>query len=958
MIGTKIPATGEGGKSGRVHTLADYVVSPENTNKLEKCIAFGCDGFITDEFASQKVEMLALAESCKTSADPIEHYVISWQPGEIPTAQQAKEAVAIIKKEMGLDGLQVIWGFHADTGNCHIHLMVNRIDPVTERARRINNGFDVDALQMAVAKVEHVQGWNIEANKRFAVDENGEVAHVINTSDTKSIPKRIRDKELRHGEKSAVRVAQEMARPIIKDAKSWDDLHTRLAERGMRYEKKGSGAIFFVGDDAIKASDINRDCSLGSLQKRLGEYDAPVHDILIQKSPEPQPLNDVAKNLGFNEYHDARIVYRSNRDKAKEELEKQIKSDRDTLYKNQRDERKKRLSGDWRNRGAARNMVQRLMAVDQAQSKADLMDRHKAMRKVFASETPSVFPDFESWLKHGKGIDAADQYRFADHIAKTVGDSITPHTPHDDIRNYGHQIVGNDIYYSRHGTNETAFIDSGKEISFLDRSDDAVLAALQLSQQRFGKSLTLYGSDGFKSQALRLAVANNITIANPNLQQQIKDERYRQATERKEAMQSEIQKQFAVYQKAVGADYIRVGSRKQPTLEQEKQMDTLEVAAKVAKETFGATSPQGIEASKAFTEYKRATGPMFKYQDKQKGLGGDAGYPVDTMPWWQIHKDAQKNTEHLYYTPLSKTHHLILIDDTTPSMIEAMKAEGFEPAFIQKSSPKSWQCIVKIERMETTSEPGFAAKSDRKTDEYKASVRLAQELNKTYGDPELTNAIQPHRVPGTPNVKNKYRQSDGSFPTVEIVESSGIVSSRGQDRLREIMQELERENIKTEQVQKIVSSKEHEAGPSPVLDDMKVYQAFKKHIEKTVLKGPASDMSKLDYMIAVRLRGTGHDREAIAKIIASCSPRAGREHDWKDYALRTAETAFSFVGTRDIEKAGKYVEQWKKIEVKALSVPDGGDSGQSQGSNVNRGRNASTVPPREKGRGNDGGMAM
>lgn len=40
----------------------------------------------------------------------------------------------------------------------------------------------------------------------------------------------------------------------------------------MRFEKKGSGAIIFVGDIAVKASSVDRAFSMGKLCKRLGDF--------------------------------------------------------------------------------------------------------------------------------------------------------------------------------------------------------------------------------------------------------------------------------------------------------------------------------------------------------------------------------------------------------------------------------------------------------------------------------------------------------------------------------------------------------------------------------------------------------------------------------------------------------------------------------------------------------------
>jgi hypothetical protein len=77
--------------------------------------------------------------------------------------------------------------------------------------------------------------------------------------------------------------------------------------------------------------------------------------------------------------------------------------------------------------------------------------------------------------------------------------------------------IRKEVQYKNRSNGQIDFVDVGPKIKFLNRSDDAVLAGLQLCQQRFGKNLTLYGSEDFKKQAVKIAVANRITISNPEL---------------------------------------------------------------------------------------------------------------------------------------------------------------------------------------------------------------------------------------------------------------------------------------------------------------------------------------------------------------------------------------------------------------------------------------------------------
>ena len=48
-------------------------------------------------------------------------------------------------------------------------------------------------------------------------------------------------------------------------------MNEALAREGIRFERKGSGAVLWIGNEAVKASSAGRDCSMAALQKRFGE---------------------------------------------------------------------------------------------------------------------------------------------------------------------------------------------------------------------------------------------------------------------------------------------------------------------------------------------------------------------------------------------------------------------------------------------------------------------------------------------------------------------------------------------------------------------------------------------------------------------------------------------------------------------------------------------------------------
>jgi hypothetical protein len=873
MIGKKVPkskaAAGQS-KAQRIRGLADYITSPER-NGAEKCIASGTAGeFLSDDMDTRIAEMQALSDSCVKSSDTISHYVISWPQNEQPTVEQARAVVDIVRREMNIEHLQLLWGLHKDTENSHVHLMVNRVNPQTERAHRLN--YEVNQLQAAVAVAAHELGFAELQNGRFVVDESGKAQQIMQDRDKPRTNQRAKDNERRTGQKSAIRVAQEQARPIIKQAETWEQLHRRLAEIGMRYEKKGSGAMILVGDTPVKASDVNRDCSLGQLQKRLGDYQPAPDDLQLAPAPAPQPVNQIASQLGFSEYSKEREKARHQRLQGKKKLDETIKRERDELFQKQKQERKQVLKGNWQGKGAALNAMRSVLAAKQAAERAELLEQQQQRRAALRKEHQH-FPDFENWLLQKRGKEAAEIYRNADSIAFTyTNDEKQATAVKHDIRSYEPIIKGAIVSYADKKSGNVDFVDKGKRIELLKlNDDDAMLSFLQLSQQRYGKNLHLFGNDEFKAHAIKIAVANNITIANPELQQQITEERERQQLVRKEQMKSEAQKQFDVYHKAINADTYRVSSR---------------------HETSG----------------------------KNWVMTDAHGVQPDRMEWYKINQLVSKNNEHLYLTPLSKNHHLILVDDTNPEKIEQMRAAGFPPAFVQKSSANSWQAIVKVPRLEVEPEPGTAAQ--RKSAEYKASVKLAQELNKQFGDPELTNAIQPHRMPGTKNVKEKHRREDGTFPSVEIVYAGGDIALNGRTRLEELTKATREHD---ERVERELREKERAAVHHNQQDQHQLYTLFERDIERKILKGRATDRSALDFMIATRLRAIGMTQTDIATIIEQSTPRAGRQHDWSDYARRTAAAAYSPRGDTDLGKTVKYHSDWQNL-AKTVVEPERGPS--------------------------------
>ena len=322
-------------KEWQIGDLVDYIRNPDVKNKGEKIEHAGGMNFLTDTHVAQKLEMICLARESVRSRMPVNHYVFSWPEGEQPTPKQVDELVAFFLKEMGLEGHQAIYGLHNDTRNYHVHIAVNRVHPETLKVVRTNNGFDIRQAHKDRAMIEKMQGWKPLENSPYIVTEEGEIAQRITDHEPKPSPKAV-EFEMATGEKSAQRIAQERGHDIIKNATSWEELHESLKKIGLRFEKKGSGAIIWVGETAIKASSVDRSFSMGKLVKRLGEFVAGDYDTVMPKI-EPEPLNQaIAPDLQVFRAATDELAKRKKENAAKEleeweefqtrqKLEKQVK---------------------------------------------------------------------------------------------------------------------------------------------------------------------------------------------------------------------------------------------------------------------------------------------------------------------------------------------------------------------------------------------------------------------------------------------------------------------------------------------------------------------------------------------------------------------------------------------------------------------------------------------------------
>ena len=377
-------------KSGRVRGLAKYICNPETVNFSEKCTYSNAIGFISDTKNGQQAEMLSLSLEAVRSKDTIKHYIFSWKEGEYPSHKQIDEIVSILLRETGLEGHQSIYGLHQDTDNIHLHIMLNRVHPDTLKLVEINQGFDIEPLHRVVAIIEHKQGWSREKNGRYFVLENGDICRsYIDVEASPEPGQNHRDREHRTGEKSAQRIAIEVAIPVLKNANSWRELHEDLSRHGISYQRVAKGAVVAVSDIKFKSSALGASVSFSRLQERLGNFEPSVSSP-HQSAKRMQPLStDVP---GWVQYEMHMQKYRESI-KNKNDLKQVHADEMQALRNRQQDQRSSIFSRDWAGKGTALNAFRAVLAEGHAMEIKEMQSRHR--EELNRLSIP--FPEWPEW---------------------------------------------------------------------------------------------------------------------------------------------------------------------------------------------------------------------------------------------------------------------------------------------------------------------------------------------------------------------------------------------------------------------------------------------------------------------------------------------------------------------------------------------------------------------------------
>lgn len=217
-------------------------------------------------------------------SDKTYHLIVSFRAGEEPSAETLQAIETELCAGLGFKDHQRVSAVHCDTENLHIHIAINKVHP---SKHTIHNPFqDYKTLAKLCAKLEQQYGLEVDNHSTQRNHSAG----------------RARDMEAHAGVESLITWIQQNALTQIKQANSWEALHTVLHENDLSIKPRGNGLAISTlnGEIGVKASSVAQELSKGKLEQLLGSFHAAneqaLESIKVKQRYERSPLtNNLAK---------------------------------------------------------------------------------------------------------------------------------------------------------------------------------------------------------------------------------------------------------------------------------------------------------------------------------------------------------------------------------------------------------------------------------------------------------------------------------------------------------------------------------------------------------------------------------------------------------------------------------------------------------------------------------------
>jgi hypothetical protein len=472
------------------------------------------------------------------------HFVVSYNQVK-PSEAVLRDTEDSMLSAMALDENHFATFLHNDNGYWHLHIFASRIEK--GNLHRGNPLWHDQINRDKVCRDIETRHNLTRDNGLHKVDEHGQLVEIPRDErrakrdlNPLGVSDRARTTEIYSGEKSFQTWANEIRiGDRLQHAKSWQDLHAAAAAYGCEVKPKGAGFIIIpVGEKGgIQLSKIG----LKNLPAKFGAFQnaEPGQQAQPEAAYKPAPTQAKAASH-YDQWSVAKDTFKpikTARINEQRELHKQIRKGLQAQHKT--DLEKIRAGTKGQERFVAVSVAKMEHAVALATLADQLAHNRQALHKQLAEQGPgNTFRDYlvkeatngdEQALVLAQKYGAQDATKVArqheaDHlqiVAAATGyeNKLAQHTR----LNFTHRVERNgtvifDLGRGRVLT-DSAISRQVQLNNMAANSPEAISTALQFASARFGRTLTLYGTQEFQRLAVETAVNKGLGVkfADPTL---------------------------------------------------------------------------------------------------------------------------------------------------------------------------------------------------------------------------------------------------------------------------------------------------------------------------------------------------------------------------------------------------------------------------------------------------------
>jgi hypothetical protein len=495
-------------RKSSIVSLVEYLTNTQGRQeRVGEITATNCHSDRPDAASLEMLNTQSLNQRARS--DKTYHLIVSFRPGELPSASTVRAIEARVCQRLGFGEHQRVSVLHHDTNNMHLHLAINKIHPTRYTLHEPYQAYR--AFGELCDRLE--QEYQLEPDNHRVHKTTGE--------------NRATDMERQAGTESLIGWIQRDSLDHLRSARSWPELHQVLHQHGLAIQPRGQGLVITDGKGTfVRASSVARDLSKLSLERRLGPFEAAGARQTTRPTRryEPKPVRSRM---------DTRALYaRYQHDRLTRAQQRAVALHAARTRKAQLIEAAKRAGQIKRatiQLTRPGRMTKRLLYMRVSQSlRSEIrqsVERHRRdCVAITARYTRLMWVDWLRQQAFAGDEEALRALRARDAARGLTGDTIT--------------AVGNKLVAAVGGANQDSITKQGTIIYRVGLSavrddgarlqvsrevtNDGIDAALRLAIKKYGTTIAVSGSDAFKRRVAEVAAQSRLTIRfdDPTLEQQ------------------------------------------------------------------------------------------------------------------------------------------------------------------------------------------------------------------------------------------------------------------------------------------------------------------------------------------------------------------------------------------------------------------------------------------------------